>query len=184
MKVRQYQDIDGCWNALFNERVWRMEDEVEDESLFGKCDGVAEALYGRNGLLDPQGVARFRMVWNSRLIDALNAMDVELVMTSTWRQDSLAVIELMGVTHENPRILHPKSGFSEFPSIYWKYEAIIAEQQRDPSPFIWIDDEIVDLPAPAKQRILSLGGLMICPDAQFGMTPKQVAMMNEYIASH
>lgn len=184
MTVRQYQDIDGCLNATFNARKWRQEYEEEDEYLFGECEGVAEALYGRDGLLDPQGPANFRMKWNSRLVDALNAMDVELVWTTTWRNDAFRVGLLMGLTNKNVRVLHPKSGWSEFPSIYWKYEAIVAEQKNNPSPFIWIDDEIVDLPAPAIARIVALGGLMICPDAAFGMTPSQVEMMNEYIASH
>lgn len=124
MTVRQYQDIDGCLNAIFNARKWIVEDEAEDETLFGECEGVAEALYGRDGLLDPQGPSNFRMKWNSRLVDALNEMDVELVWTTTWRKDAFRVGQLMGLTNKNVRVLHPKSGWSEFPSIYWKYEAL------------------------------------------------------------
>lgn len=185
MTVRLYQDIDGCLNAMFNRMKWRLEDEVEDETLFGECDGVAEALYGRNGLLNPDGkVDRFRMRWNSRLIEGLNALDVEWVWTTTWRDDAPGVGKLMGLTHENVRVLHPRSGISDFPSIGWKYEEVLREQQSDPTPFIWVDDELADLPLAARERIFSLGGLMIAPDPNFGMTPRQVEMMREYISEH
>lgn len=182
MTVRLYQDVDGCLNAMLSGHVWG---EVGETGDCGALKGVAEAYYGEDGQLDPNGrPARFNMWWNSRLIDALNEMDVEFVWTTTWREDARNVAKLMKLTHQNSRVLHPLDGKTRFPSIGWKFDALVAEQMRDPSPFIWVDDEIQALPRAAREMIHQLGGLMICPDSGYGMTPKHVKMMSEYFDNH
>ena len=182
MTVRLYQDVDGCLNAFLGNRRWNEEGEIGD---CGLMSGFAEAFHLEDGTRDPSGrAARFQMKWNSRLIDALNSLDVEFVWTTTWREDARGVGTLMGLSHENVRVLHPLDGKTEFPSINWKYEAVVAEQQADPSPFIWVDDELFDLPHTAKTVIHQLGGLIIAPSATYGMTPADLEKMREYIAKN
>lgn len=182
MTVRLYQDIDGCLNAFLGNRRWNEPDEVGD---CGLMSGTAYAFYLHDGTRDLDGkAAKFSMRWNSRLIDALNTLDVEFVWTTTWRQDAVGVGTLMGLAHENVRVLHPLDGKTEFPSIRWKYEAVVAEQQANPSPFIWVDDELFDLPRTARETIHQLGGLIISPSSTYGMTPDDVEKMRKYIAQH
>lgn len=182
MTVRLYQDVDGCLNAFRSSYAWG---EVGEEGPCGELSGDAFVYHLEDGTRDSDGTpVRFAMRWNSRLIDALNSLDVELVWATTWREDARGVGTLMGLNHENIRVLHPLGGKTTFPSIEWKYEALVAEQQRDPSPFIWVDDEIVDLPRAAREVIHQLGGLTISPDPAYGVTPRHVEEMRQYLSDH
>lgn len=181
MTVRLYQDIDGCLNVYASGQPWA--ESKDEDGLRGELSGTAFSFFDHSGDRTTGLVTKFAMKWNSRLIDALNELDVELVWTTTWRADAPGVGKLVGLSHRN-RVLHPKNGKTTFPSIHWKYEALVAEQQESPSPFIWVDDEIIDLPRAAIETIHQLGGLYICPDPMFGMTPLHLERMREYIAQH
>jgi len=47
-----------------------------------------------------------------------------------------------------------------------------------------VDDEIASLPQQAKEIITQLGGLMISPEFNFGITPAHVDQMKEYLLAH
>lgn len=184
--VRLYQDIDCCLNASHNARAWRREG---DDVNAGYCRGFASPRHDDNGtyVSDEDGYRKrpsFRMEWNERLIEALNELPVELVWTTTWREDARQVGTLMGVTLEPQRVLHPISGITEFPSIDWKWAAIIQEQELDPSPFIAVDDEWDGVTRHKRDAIKALGGLLISPDPNLGMSPADIEKMKAYIAEH
>lgn len=190
--IRIYEDIDGCLNADWNAVKWRQEGDEDNAGLlseyvlpefddFGKKKET-EAPAGRGNYRSFQG---FKMVWNSRLIDALNSLEnVEWVWTTTWREDALKVGTAMKLLHDPQRVLHPLNGKTEFPSIHWKYEAIVAEQEKDPSPFIAVDDEWDQIHPMIKRSLEDAGGLVISPSFNFGITPEHIEQMREYIAQH
>lgn len=181
VRVRIYEDIDGCLNASYNARVWRQDDDV-DQAGYQRA-WVHPEFNGDGERVGPGGV-KFQMEWNDRLIDALNSLDVEFVWTTTWRADALKVGQVMKLIHEPQRILHPLNGKTEFPSINWKYDAIMEEQEKSPSPFIAVDDEWGQIHPDVGASLEALGGLVISPNFNFGITPKDIEKMRAYVKKH
>ena len=178
VKARIYEDIDGCLNASFNARAWRRDGDT-DQAGYQRAWVYPE--FDDFGVHQGRGFSKFRMEWNDRLIDALNELDVEFVWTTTWREDALAVGAVMNLIHEPQRVLYPLNGKTTFPSIYWKLDAILDEQERDPSPFVAVDDEWDDRHGLRREALESIGGLVICPDSNFGITPAHVDLMKKYL---
>lgn len=118
--------------------------------------------------------------WAPALIEALNELPVELVWTTTWRDDApLAIGKMMDYTLPH-RVLHPLSGRTTFPSINWKLESIIEDQLQSPSPFIWAEDEI----GPREIEVAEqLGGLAIPIHSRYGITPSHLEQYREYLGS-
>lgn len=181
VNTRLYLDIDGVLNASYNARKWRQEDDGDQPGYqhawvypehddFGEHRGKTER--------------KFRMEWNSRLIEALNSLDVDLYWLTTWRTDALAVGEAMGIDIPGAQVLHPLSGETTFPSINWKYNAIINDQENNPAPFIAVDDEWKFTPFGVAVSLTLLGGLVLSPDHNFGIEPTHIDEMREYIAKH
>jgi len=181
-KVRLYEDIDGCLNASFNARAWRDKDNPEDDG--GYLRGHAEPQHNDRGEDTGFPLGRYRMEWNSRLIEALNTLDVEFVWATTWRRDAFAVGKLMGLIHHPQRVLHPIEGFTSFPSIEWKWAAIVQEQEFNPSPFIAVDDEWDGVSTFKREALERMGGLLISPDPNFGITPADIEKMRAYVDRH
>lgn len=179
-RIRLYEDIDGCLNASYNARAWRNKEDPED--LGGYQRAWVHPEYDDFGNHRGPGSVKFRMEWNERLIAALNELPLELVWSTTWRADSLKVGEAMGLTLRPHRILHPLSGETTFPSIEWKWAAIVQEQELNPSPFIAVDDEWDYVSSYKRETLKRLGGLIISPDSSLGITPAHVEMMRAYIA--
>lgn len=180
-KVRVYEDIDGCLNASYNAREWRKEGDVDQVGY--QRAWVHPEFDDRGERVGPGGV-KFQMEWNDRLIDALNSLDVEFVWATTWRADALKVGQVMKLIHHPQRILHPLDGMTTFPSIHWKYDAIIAEQEASPSPFIAVDDEWGHVHPNIWKSLTDLGGLVISPEFNFGITPGHIDQMRMYIDKH
>lgn len=181
--VRLYEDIDGCLNAEYNARAWRQDGDVDQAGyqrafVSPKYDDFGKAIQHEGYRV------KYRMEWNDRLVAALNELPVEFVWTTTWRGDALQVGKAMKLLHDPQRILHPLNGQTTFPSIEWKFEAIVTEQESDPSPFIAVDDEWWQCPRAVIERLEELGGLVISPDPNIGLTPKHISMMKAYIEQH
>lgn len=189
--IRIYEDIDGCLNADWNAEKWRQDGDTDDAGRMSEYVIPEFDDFGTKkepiapGWGNPYPFKGFKMVWNSRLIDALNSLEnVEWVWTTTWREDALKVGTAMKLLHDPQRVLHPLNGKTEFPSIHWKYEAIVAEQEKDPSPFIAVDDEWGQIHPMIWRSLTDAGGLVISPNPMFGITPEHIEQMREYIAKH
>jgi len=178
--ARLYEDIDGCLNASWNARVWR--DKENPEDLGGYQRGWAHPCHDDFGVEREVSIAKYRMEYNERLIRAMNNLSVEFVWATTWRQDAIGVGILMGLLHSPQRVLHPLDGQTRFPSIKWKFDAILHEQDHDPSPFIAVDDEWDSDRGYYRETLESIGGLVICPDFNFGITPAHISQMERYLA--
>lgn len=171
-KTTLYLDIDGVLNANFNGTKWG-----EDTRMAGVAEPKFDAYGGPVGIRH-----RFNMLWNAGLIEALNALDVDLAWLTTWREDApVTVAPLMGVDLDG-RVLHPETGETTFPSIYWKVESLLDDlHHRKAERFIWIDDEID--PSIAKTvNDLHPQGLLISPDPNWGITPGDIERIKTYLA--
>lgn len=156
-RVRLYLDVDGVLNAWYADHRWG-----------DIAEGVAD---------------RFTIKWSPTMVAALAALDVELVWLTTWRNEAQNIIEpLLGLTphwfHEPSRVLHPLSGETTFPSMNWKFAALMVEQEENPCKFVWMDDEL------EHNQIVwarATNGLAIPVDHNMGITPDQIKLAKVFI---
>jgi hypothetical protein len=160
-KVRLYLDVDGVINAQMPFGWGRLQRQhvVADESTY-------------------------RIRWAPRMVEALGALDLEIVWLTSWRQwGPLSIAPAIGLGADS-RVLHPNGDpdakTPQDNSIYWKIEQLEADQSASPSRFIWVDDEINDEPM-IRLRAENLGGLAISANDLIGITPKNIEQMQEYI---
>lgn len=156
--VRRYQDVDGVINADLSYVHWGP-NQSQGEAA---ADGV-----------------RYRIRWSPEMIAELNALPTEQVYATTWLGDANKSLgPLVGLP--TSRVLLPTSGRLSWPSIDWKLEAIIQDQEESPSPFIWFDDEVGYHEA---ARAKMLGGYAPVINPLYGITPEHLEGAREYIAS-
>lgn len=160
--------------------------------LFLDNDGVINAEFPGGPFFDeephnfPEGLTPQGYVirWNPEVIAALNALDVELVPATTWRQHFVDIImPMVGLTLPVRMILHPNlnpEARNTFPSIVWKKRAIRRIVARHPGPFVHVDDELLgDL---SWRRVaMEMGGLAHGPDTTFGLTLNQVKVIDQWV---
>lgn len=158
--TRLYTDVDGVINADMPQLSW-------------PADTVAV------GAADAGGLTYYRIRWSPDMLAALSELPVERVWATTWVGAApTGLADLIGYGKDD-RFLTPVGGGPvTFPSIIWKGAAIRADQAEDPSPFIWVDDEI----GPYQHMIAhELGGLALSIDAARGITPENIEDMILYI---
>lgn len=164
--------------------------ETSRAVLYLDIDGVVNAEMPQGWGPSQMGYAvgdgrRYRMRWGRDLIAALNELDLDIIVASTWRQwGETEVFPLMGlkapvyVLHPD---LDPGAGLI-WPSIDWKMQAIRQHQALHPSPFVHIDDEIVH--EQFWPRVVEdMGGLAIGPYGHIGITRTHIAQIQTYLAS-
>jgi len=167
-KTRLYLDVDGVIN-YFGGRMNYDKDDFENP-----WPTRAEAE-----------VRRFRVVWAPEMLAALDALDLDIVWLTTWRNSAVNdLAPALGGWGANFRVMHPLEEdewmFQRVASIEWKLPALLADQKADPSPFIWLDDEIGMKEAVEARQV---GGLAMPPNPDVGITSKEIAAMVDYIAS-
>lgn len=162
--VRIYHDVDNVLNAQMPVREWGSKPE----------NGWATAR-------DFRGERTWPIRWSPAYIERLNALEglIEVVWATTWREAALTEISpLVGLTVAQS-VIHPLDGITRFPSMGWKRLAIREEQERDPSKFIWLEDEVGPL---ERSWAVEAGGYAPYIDPRLGVTPKIMDRMEEYIA--
>lgn len=168
-KVRLYLDVDGVINAHKADARW----------------AGSRIRRGRAGP-NPDPAYKYVIQWSKDLVDALKGLDVELVWTTTWVGHApTEIAPLIGYGY-NARWLEPEGGVT-FPSILWKNVLVWRDQQTDPSPYIWIDDELGDLPMLRVMGADDLDhsrGLLISPNPRYGITPDDILDMKKYIEAN
>jgi hypothetical protein len=162
-RTRLYLDVDGVINARYADRAW--------DGIIHKGNATAEGY-------------SYRILWSPTMLTALSELDLEIVWATTWRNDAPASLARILNFGKDFRVLHPDldpSARSTFPSIEWKLRSIVADQERDPSPFVWLDDEIDH----TESRVASAaGGLALGVDSNFGVGPAHIAVISSYIEAH
>lgn len=157
-------------------------------NLYLDIDGVLN-VFDRTGdnpaWPDPYAEGRAQghlIVWSPALIEELHFVlntGVDLVWTTTWRQHALDdIAPLVGLPAT--RFITANEKFSDSSTIQWKTRAVLADQDSDPSSFIWVDDDHDQF---SMRHAEDRNGLAIQTDARLGITPGQVAEMHGYLES-
>lgn len=169
-KTRMYLDVDGCINAFGYADA--------PESPWGAGSSGVASTGGDVGW--SLGTA-YKIHWYQAMIEELRNLDIELVWLTTWRNAAPISIGTLINWGQQARVLHPIDGVSRFPSIYWKYEALLQDQKEDPSDFIWIDDELNHLPLLDDNSDTFDRGLLITPKPEDGISQRSVKLMKQFM---
>jgi hypothetical protein len=114
------------------------------------------------------------------------AVDIHWATTWGHRADS-AIAPLCGLPRGLP-VLSPRNEAEEW-DLDWKFLAVRRSVQRDPRPFVWIDDDIdffVDEGVTPREWAASLAtpSLLIAPDADTGVVPRELDAVEEFVRRH
>lgn len=157
-RVRIYQDVDGVLNAKM--------------PYWGDKP--------RNGHAKDNGY-EYRIRWSATMAAELDGLDADRVWLTTWCDNAnTEIAPLLGLSGPS-RVLLPRSGRVTFPSIFWKVDALSEEQINDPSPFIWLEDELMD---EDRELVEKLGGCAPKINSQTGISKANMEEMRAYIAKH
>jgi len=164
-KTRLLLDVDGCLN------------------FFGGRTALDKDNFELPWPTREEAVVRgYTIVWSPDMLAALDALDLEIVWLTTWRESAVNDLAPVLGWGADFRVLHPLPEdewmYQTVASIKWKLPALLADQEADPSPFIWVDDEVGMKEAVEATRI---GGRAIAPNPYLGITESNIATMVDYI---
>lgn len=157
--------------------------------LYLDVDGVINASQAMGWGKLKKGPARsggmtWRITWAPAMIEELRQLDVELVWTTTWRDDALKSIAPLIGWGEHGRVLHPIAPPGNQPSIYWKVVSVAQDQRESKTPFIWIDDELTDL---EPHEFVGLTprptALLLSPNPLTGISPRHISKIKNWLDS-
>ena len=114
------------------------------------------------------------------------AADIQWATTWEHRADS-AIAPLCGLPRGLP-VLTPHDEDEEW-DLDWKFLAVRRSVERDPRPFVWIDDDIDyfrdgRLTAREWAADISLPNLLIAPYAETGLLPQQLDAVEDFVRRH
>ncbi len=114
------------------------------------------------------------------------AVDIQWATTWEHRADS-AIAPLCGLPSGLP-VLSPLEEAEEW-ELDWKFLAVRRSVERDPRPFVWIDDDIDyfrDGPLTAREWAagISLPNLLIAPESETGLLPDQLDTVEDFVRRH
>jgi hypothetical protein len=115
------------------------------------------------------------------LLRALVALPAELVWCTTWggHADPLLVAAI-GVGGRRRAL---ELGATRRRYDGWKLDAVVADVERDPRPFVWAEDR--DLDARAREVCGGLGVpcLLLTPATRVGLTPTDLRAIDTFVAA-
>jgi hypothetical protein len=171
-----FLDVDGVLNAF--ELGLSSGTEMFDDFDVHEVEFEFEAGYPRTFIvcLSPTMGARIAQL----------AVDIHWVTTWEHRADS-AIAPLCGLPRGLP-VLSPLDEAEEW-DLDWKFLAVRRSVERDPRPFVWIDDDIDyfrDGPVTAREwaASLSLPSLLIAPGGETGLLPQQLDAVEDFVRRH
>jgi hypothetical protein len=171
-----FLDVDGVLNAF--ELGLSSGTEMFDDFDVHEVEFEFEAGYPRTFIvcLSPTMGARIAQL----------AVDIHWVTTWEHRADS-AIAPLCGLPRGLP-VLSPLDEAEEW-DLDWKFLAVRRSVERDPRPFVWIDDDIdyfQDGPVTAREwaASLSLPSLLIAPGGETGLLPQQLDAVEDFVRRH
>jgi hypothetical protein len=114
------------------------------------------------------------------------AADIQWATTWKDRADS-AIAPLCGLPRGLP-VLSPLDEAEDW-DLDWKFLAVRRSVERDPRPFVWIDDDLDffrDGPMGAREWAagLSLPNLLIAPESETGLLPDQLDAVEDFVRRH
>lgn len=175
-----YLDWDGTVNFFGSRNKYR------------KHSGFSYMRRGSASLLpefDPWGGNGFApggpyaMNWSAELLRKLAALPVDIVALTAWRHSFSELIKATQWELESFRVLDWADGPTGRMHS-GKVAALIADQLRDPRPFIWADDEAIAFYTDEhKAQLAGIPQLLLAPDENIGLTRADYESMLEFIES-
>lgn len=158
MTIRLFLDVDGVINA-------------DQPQGWGRTQNGVASAYGQG----------WKIRWAPAMVKALFDLGLSLTWATTWKRFApLSIAPLIGQGHNANWLEEPQPpplyGYSEAGSIGWKFGAMQLEDVSE--GFVWIDDEIADN---HKAWAKSVGGLAIQPKYRTGISPSDIARIEDYI---
>ena len=171
-----FLDVDGVLNA-FELNVGNGVDGFDD---FGVHEVEFEFEPGRPRL--------FRVRLSPTMGARIAQLAVNIHWATTWehRADS-AIAPLCGLPRGLP-VLSPLDEDEEWHRD-WKFVAVRRSVQRDPRPFVWIDDDVdlfLDKGLTPREWAASLAtpNLLIAPDSANGVVPRELDAVEDFVRRH
>lgn len=125
----------------------------------------------------------FLITYSQEMGRRLAALDADIVWLTTWQERANEHIAPLFGWEEKPVVPDISKPSAE----WWKNTSAQAFIEADPRPFIWVDDDLsCSIRTDSDIRwIENLGvpNLLISPTTNRGLRPKQIDMMEEFIAS-
>jgi hypothetical protein len=138
--------------------------------------------------LEPGRLRLFLVRLSPTMGARLTGLAVDICWATTWehRADS-AIAPLCGLPRALP-VLSPLNEAEEWERD-WKFLAVRRAVERDPRPFVWIDDDIDyfrdgALTPRAWAAGLSEPNLLVAPDSDTGLLPIQLNAIEEFVGQH
>jgi hypothetical protein len=142
---------------------------------------IEEPSHYDNGT--PELYMKSREYCNPVIVNALAALAIEIVLASsrqeaflhefTYLTDVLGIKRALSIDEVYPA------------NIFFKRNAIIKDQERQPRPFVWVDDHISWLNGEGIQDLNdSHDALFVAPDRMTGLTLGQIETIGEFISLH
>jgi hypothetical protein len=124
----------------------------------------------------------FLIKWSPELIAELNSLPCDIIMLSTWKDQS--------VTSIAPLMTLEAEGFLDWQ--VWDYDelqfmkfvSLLEDQIVNPRPFIWIDDEATGAYTHATPEELANfpSHMVIQPEGTLGLTPTHLEQIKKFLA--
>lgn len=144
MKPVIYLDVDGVLNAI--------------PFKINKLRKAGWSDWQKSNVPSPiKGDDRVFPFWTSKEMGAaLLSLNCDIEWLTTWGEEAdTHIADLVGLpkglpvtsTIDTYRDTRPSSGLFVVNSFNWKLEGILTDQEKNPRPFIWIDDDAIDFAA-------------------------------------
>lgn len=155
--------------------------------LFLDVDGVLNAdhpTFGDTKEVDVKVNSRtFTITYSPCLLTRLEALPVEIVWVTTWEEHAeTCLVPGIGALHGKRHL--SSAGHRKFSDFYglWKQSTIEAELERDPRPFIWIDDDAIGRDAETDLKAAGVPFHLVRANYDTGITEKDLAGIEEFLA--
>ncbi len=166
-----FLDVDGVLNAFAYEPLLAgYEDFTVHEVTVGEETGFRMT---------------FDMCLSLKMGKSLAALPAEIVWLTTWRHDADRLIAPLAGLPQGLRVLSSPPGAQRADPV-WKFDALRRSVSADPTPFVWLDDDIDLLRSESVSArrwadALSVPCLLIAPDPRTGLLPEQIEAVKEFL---
>jgi len=167
-RFRLYLDVDGVINAMTERRA--QDFSAVDVTVFGNGMRMTyPILYNQNIL---NGLQQLR-----------NEFNMELVWLTTWLEDDaiLTLVAKLGTIYDGRLLPIPQRRLSGR-SAAWKVNALLADLNNDPVPYIWVDDVDIHFYGEKAKSESAERALHISPQPNRGLEMSDLDAMRAFMS--
>jgi hypothetical protein len=130
----------------------------------------------------------FALFISSSMGARLAALGADITWVTTWehRADS-HIAPLCDLPRDLPVLTKPRQAADPWGG--WKFHEVRRAVERDPKPFVWVDDDIDSFRSGAMTPRdwaagISTPSLLIAPDPSTGLLPEHLDLIETFLAQH